>query len=145
MKTFANKTVLVTGALTGIGRATALAFARQGANVAISGCDAAKGAALVQELEAVGAAALFVTTDFRDEGDVKRLIERVTERFGALDVAVNNAGTEGMPAPIGSALESDYRLTFDANVWGLIAALKYEVPAMTQRVTRRFVKAQVSA
>jgi NAD(P)-dependent dehydrogenase (short-subunit alcohol dehydrogenase family) len=133
MKTFANKTVLVTGALTGIGRATALAFARQGANVAISGRDAAKGAALVQELEAVGAAALFVTTDVRDEGDVKRLIEHVTERFGALDVAVNNAGTEGMPAPIGSALESDYRLTFDTNVWGLIAALKYEVPAMTQR------------
>jgi NAD(P)-dependent dehydrogenase (short-subunit alcohol dehydrogenase family) len=89
--------VLITGALTGIGRATALAFAREGARVIVSGRRDDAGRALVSELCALGTEAEFVRTDVRHEEDVRILIDRAVERFGRLDVAVNNAGTEGQP------------------------------------------------
>src|ERR1700692_737561 len=89
--------VLITGALTGIGRATALAFAREGARVVVSGRRDDAGQKLVTELRALGAEAEFVRTDVRHEEDVRTLIDRAVERFGRLDVAVNNAGTGGQP------------------------------------------------
>src|SRR5258706_9302301 len=94
-----NPVVLITGALTGIGRATALAFARDGANVVVSGRRDEAGQALVGELRALGAEAEFVKADVRHESDVQNLVDRTVARFGRLDVAVNNAGTEGKPGP----------------------------------------------
>src|ERR1700735_4759161 len=92
--------VLITGALTGIGRATALAFAREGARVIVSGRHDDAGLALADELRALGAEAEFVRADVRHEDDVRHLVEQAVARFGRLDVAVNNAGTEGTPGPL---------------------------------------------
>src|SRR6185295_17619132 len=92
--------VLITGALTGIGRATALAFANEGARIVVSGRRDEAGQALVKELRARGAEAEFVNADVRKEEDVRSLVDRTMKRFGRLDVAVNNAGTEGQPGPL---------------------------------------------
>src|ERR1700726_77038 len=95
-----NPVVLVTGALTGIGRATALAFAHEGARVVISGRRDDAGRALVTELRALGAEAEFVRADVRHEDDVRNLVDQTVARFGRLDIAVNNAGTEGEPGAL---------------------------------------------
>ena len=92
--------VLITGALTGIGRATALAFAQKGARIVVSGRRDEAGRALAAELRALGAEAEFVLADVRHEDDVRRLVDETVARFGRLDAAINNAGTEGHPGPI---------------------------------------------
>ena len=92
--------VLITGALTGIGRATAFAFARSGAHIVISGRRAAEGKALEAELEELGAQALFIQADVRHDAEVRELVDQTVARFGRLDAAVNNAGTEGQPGLI---------------------------------------------
>ena len=96
----ADQVVLITGALAGIGRATAMAFAREGASVVVSGRKDDAGIALVEELTALGAQAEFVKADVRREDDIEALVHRTVERFGRLDVAVNNAGTEGVTGPL---------------------------------------------
>src|SRR5712672_2396396 len=92
--------VLITGALTGIGRATALAFAKDGASVVLSGRHQDAGQALAAELRNLGAEAEFVQADVRHEDDVRNLVDRTVKRFGRLDVAVHNAGTEGKHGPV---------------------------------------------
>ena len=92
--------VLITGALTGIGRAAAEIFAREGAHVVVSGRKDKEGQELVAELEAIGADAIFVRTDVRKDEDVRDLVDQTVKRFGRLDIAVNNAGTEGVPGPV---------------------------------------------
>ena len=92
--------VLITGAVTGIGRATALAFAREGASVVVSGRRDEAGQALAAELRALGVRAEYLRADVRHESEVRSLVEHVVEHFGRLDVAVNNAGTEGQLGPI---------------------------------------------
>src|ERR1700721_931395 len=91
--------VLITGALTGIGRATALAFAQEGGRIVVSGRRDEAGDALIQELRSLGVEAEFIRADVRHEDDVRDLIDKTVARFGRLDVAVNNAGTEGKPGP----------------------------------------------
>jgi len=92
--------VLITGALTGIGRAAAQAFARHGSSVVVSGRNEEAGHALAAELRALGAESEFIRADVRREDDVRELVDRTVERFGRLDAAVNNAGTEGHPGPV---------------------------------------------
>ena len=87
--------VLITGALTGIGRAAALAFAREGARLVVSGRRDKEGQELAAELQELGAEAIFVHTDVRNENEVRDLVDQAVVRFGQLDVAVNCAGTEG--------------------------------------------------
>jgi len=123
--------VLVTGALTGIGRATALAFARGGARVVVSGRRDDAGRALAGEIQALGAGAEFVRTDVREDTEVRNLIDRAVARFGRLDVAVNNAGTEGQPGPLTEQSRESYAATFDTNVLGTILSLKHELRVMT--------------
>src|SRR6204780_3894868 len=118
--------VLITGGLTGIGRATALVFAQEGARVVISGRRDDAGQALVTELRALGAEAEFVHADVRHEDDVRNLVDQTVERFGRLDVAVNNAGTEGEPGPITEQSAESYTATFDTNVLGVLLCLKHE-------------------
>jgi NAD(P)-dependent dehydrogenase (short-subunit alcohol dehydrogenase family) len=125
-----NPVVLITGALTGIGRATALAFARDGARVVVSGRREDAGQALASELQAVGAEAEFIRADVRHEDDVRGLIERTMARFGRLDVAVNNAGTEGTPGPVVEQNAESYAATFDTNVLGTLLGLKHELRVM---------------
>jgi NAD(P)-dependent dehydrogenase (short-subunit alcohol dehydrogenase family) len=122
--------VLITGALTGIGRATALAFAREGATVVVSGRREAEGKALESELHSLGAEAAFVLADVRHEDDVRSLVEQTAERFGRLDVAVNNAGTEGRPGPLTEQTSDSYAAMFDTNVLGTFLSLKHELRTM---------------
>jgi NAD(P)-dependent dehydrogenase (short-subunit alcohol dehydrogenase family) len=122
--------VLITGALTGIGRASALAFAREGANVVVSGRRDDAGAALVTELRALGAEAEFMRADVRHEDDVRKLVDQTVARFGRLDVAVNNAGTEGKPGPVTDQTAESYASTFDTNVLGVLLSMKHELRVM---------------
>jgi NAD(P)-dependent dehydrogenase (short-subunit alcohol dehydrogenase family) len=121
---------LITGALTGIGRAAAVAFARDGARVVVSGRHDAAGAALAAELATLGAEAAFVRADVRREDDVHALIDVAVARFGRLDVAVNNAGTEGTGGPITAQTPESYAATFDTNVLGMLLCLKHELRVM---------------
>jgi len=122
--------VLITGALAGIGRATALAFARQGARLVVSGRNADAGATLVHELGTLGAQAEFIRADVRHEADVQALVDGAVARFGRLDVAVNNAGTEGQPGPLVDQTADSYAATFDTNVLGTVLSLKHELRVM---------------
>src|SRR5271156_3527411 len=122
--------VLITGALTGIGRATALAFAQEGARVVVSGRRDDAGQALATELRDTGAEAEFVRADVRREDDVRNLVDKTIARFGRLDVAVNNAGTEGQPGPLTEQSAETYAATFDTNVLGTILSLKHEMRVM---------------
>jgi len=122
--------VLITGALTGIGRATALAFAREGARLIVSGRREAEGQALAKELRGLGAEAEYVTADVRKEEDARNLVNKTVARFGRLDVAVNNAGTEGQPGPLTEQTEETYAATFDTNVLGVMLSLKHELRVM---------------
>ena len=125
--------VLITGALTGIGRATALAFARQGASVVVSGRHDDAGGALANELRSLGGEAEFVRADVRREEDVSALIDQTVKRFGRLDVAVNNAGTEGKPGPVTEQTPGSYAATFDTNVLGVVLSMKHELRVMQRQ------------
>ena len=125
--------VLITGALTGIGRATALAFAKEGADLVVSGRRDDAGQALVTELRALGAAPEFIRADVRHESDVQNLVDKTVARFGRLDVAVNNAGTEGTPGPVTAQTAESYAAVFDTNVLGVLLSLKHELRVMQAR------------
>ena len=125
-----SKVVLITGALTGIGRATALAFAREGAGVVVSGRRDDAGQALAVELRSLGAEAEYVRADVRNDDDVRVLVEKTVARFGRLDVAVNNAGSEGKPGPVIEQTTQTFAMTFDTNVLGTLLSMKYELRVM---------------
>jgi NAD(P)-dependent dehydrogenase (short-subunit alcohol dehydrogenase family) len=125
-----NQVILITGALTGIGRATALAFAQAGARLVVSGRRADAGEALAAELRDLGAEAEFVRADVRHEDDVRDLVDRTVARFGRLDAAVNNAGTEGKPGPVTEQTAETYAATFDTNVLGTVLSMKHEMRVM---------------
>jgi NAD(P)-dependent dehydrogenase (short-subunit alcohol dehydrogenase family) len=122
--------VLITGALTGIGRATAVTFAREGARVVVAGRREQEGKKLEEELRELGAEAEFVKTDVRLDDDVRALVDKTVARFGRLDVAVNNAGTEGTPGPVTEQTAESYAATFDTNVLGVLLSMKHELRAM---------------
>lgn len=128
-----NPVVLITGALTGIGRAAAVAFAKQGANVVVAGRRDEAGKALVEELRGLGSWAEFVNADVRDEDDVRAMVDETVTRFGRLDVAVNNAGTEGRPSPITDQSAETYNATFDTNVLGVLLSMKHQVRVMKEQ------------
>jgi NAD(P)-dependent dehydrogenase (short-subunit alcohol dehydrogenase family) len=125
-----NPVVLITGGLSGIGRAAALAFAKKGANVVVAGRRDEAGNALVKELRSLGSEAEFINTDVRKDDDVRALVDKTVARFGRLDVAVNNAGTEGQVGPITDQTAESYAATFDTNVLGVILSMKHEVRVM---------------
>lgn len=119
--------VLVTGALTGIGRATAEAFAREGAKVVISGRNAEAGEAAATDLRNLGAEAHFIRADVRHEEDLRALVDGTVARFGRLDIAVNNAGTEGQFGPVTDQTPESYAAMFDTNVLGVLLSMKHEL------------------
>ena len=122
--------VLITGALTGIGRAAALAFAAEGSHIVVSGRREEAGQALAAELRGLGAEAEFVRADVRHEDDVLALVDRTVELFGRLDAAVNTAGTEGQLGPVIEQSADSYAATFDTNVLGTLLSMKHELRVM---------------
>ncbi|HXZ06590.1 MAG TPA: glucose 1-dehydrogenase [Paraburkholderia sp.] len=131
--------VLVTGALSGIGRAAALAFARDHARVIVSGRRADEGRKLAAELAALGAQAEFIEADVRFEDDVRQLVDQTVARFGRLDIAVNAAGTEGESAPVVEQTPERYAAVFDTNVLGTLLAMKHELRVMATQGTGSIV------
>jgi len=125
-----TQVVLITGALTGIGRATAVAFAKKGASVVVSGRRDEAGKALVAELRSFGSEAEFINADVRKEDEVRALVDKTLARFGRLDVAVNNAATEGAVGPITDQTAETFNQTFETNVLGVVLSMKHEVRAM---------------
>jgi NAD(P)-dependent dehydrogenase (short-subunit alcohol dehydrogenase family) len=125
--------ILITGALTGIGRAAAIAFARKGATVVVTGRRDEAGKALAEELRALGAEAEFINADVRNDDDVRTLVDETVARFGRLDVAVNNAGTEGQVGPITDQTAETYAATFDTNVLGVLLSMKHQVRVMRRQ------------
>jgi NAD(P)-dependent dehydrogenase (short-subunit alcohol dehydrogenase family) len=130
MSQFVGKVVLVTGGNAGIGRAAALEFANQGAQVVVSGRREKEGRDVIDELEALGGEAIFVKTDVSKEREVKAMIERTLATFGRLDCAFNNAGIVQAPTPLPDQTEETYDQIMDINVKGVWLSLKHEIPAM---------------
>jgi NAD(P)-dependent dehydrogenase (short-subunit alcohol dehydrogenase family) len=125
-----SQVVLITGALTGIGRATSIAFAKEGASIVISGRHDDEGEKLAAELRSLGAKAEFVRADVRRESDVQKLVDKTISRFGRLDVAVNNAATEGPRGIVTEQTAESYATTFDTNVLGVLLSMKHELRVM---------------
>ncbi|MDX6504303.1 MAG: hypothetical protein QOE29_1428, partial [Gaiellaceae bacterium] len=122
--------VLITGALTGIGRAAAVAFARKRAKVVVAGRRDEAGEALAEELRTSGSEAEFIHADVRKEDDVRAMVDKTVARFGRLDVAVNNAASEGQVGPITDQTADTYAATFETNVLGVLLSMKHEVRVM---------------
>lgn len=128
---FTGKVVLVTGARSGIGKATAIAFAKRGAKVVVAGrrpCDETQAA-----IAAIGGESTFVAVDVADEAQVKNLIEKTVETYGGLDVAVNNAGTLPPTIDLVDQTIDDYNLVFDVDARGVFLCMKYEIPQMLEK------------
>jgi NAD(P)-dependent dehydrogenase (short-subunit alcohol dehydrogenase family) len=124
-----GKVALVTGGTSGIGKATAIEFARAGAKVVLTGRREKEGTQVVAEIKKLGADAEFVRTDVAKDADVKAMVDFTVEKFGRLDLAFNNAGVE-WKGPLDQATEAEYRRVFDTNVWGVLNSMRHEIPAM---------------
>jgi len=128
MKEFEGKVALVTGGGSGIGRATALAFARDGARVVICNRNVQRGEETVSMIRAAGGTASFRRTDILVAADIEALVKHAVSEYGGLDLAFNNAGIEGEPRPLAEQTEANYDAVMDINVKGVWLSMKYEIP-----------------
>ena len=130
MNEFQDKVAIVTGATSGIGRAAAIAYAREGAKVVVAGRRATEGEETVRLLQAQGGEGIFVKTDVSKAVQMKELVERTLQKFGRLDIAFNNAGIEQVPLPFLEQDEETFDQVVDINAKGVWLCMKYEIPAM---------------
>jgi len=130
MNEFQDKVAIVTGATSGIGRAAAIAYAREGAKVVVAGRRATEGEETVRLLQAQGGEGIFVKTDVSKAVQMKELVERTLQTFGRLDIAFNNAGIEQVPLPFLEQDEETFDQVVDINAKGVWLCMKYEIPAM---------------
>jgi NAD(P)-dependent dehydrogenase (short-subunit alcohol dehydrogenase family) len=129
-KPFTGKVAVITGGTSGIGRATAIAFAEQGANVVIAGRREAEGAESVTLIQKAGGQGLFVQTDVKEESELESLVAKTLERFGRLDFAFNNAGVGGEGRATMTASRDIYDRVMDVNVRGVFFSMKHQIPAI---------------
>jgi NAD(P)-dependent dehydrogenase (short-subunit alcohol dehydrogenase family) len=132
-KLLANKVAIITGGTSGIGRDTAVLFAKEGAKVVIAGRREAEGKATIALVQAAGGEGIFVKTDVAKAADVEALVKQTVSKFGRLDVAFNNAGIEGVWVPIVEQTEADWDSTLDINLKGTWLCLKYEIAQMLKQ------------
>ncbi len=130
MGQFENKVVIITGAASGIGRATAIAFALEGAKVVVSDMKEEEGIKTVKLIEEKKGSATFIKCDVSSDDEVKNLIAKTVEKFGGLDFAFNNAGIEGVVSPTTDCSFENWNRTIDINLKGVWLCMKYQIPAM---------------
>jgi NAD(P)-dependent dehydrogenase (short-subunit alcohol dehydrogenase family) len=130
MKLLENKVAIITGAGSGIGKATALVFAEQGAKLVISDINVENGNEALKEIKASGGEAIFFKADSSNPADNEALVETTLQEYGKLDVAVNNAGIGGPLAPTGEYPLDGWKKTIDINLSGVFYGLRYQIPAM---------------
>jgi len=128
-----NKVAIVTGASSGIGRAAALLFAREGAAVVANARGEAELLKLVSEIEAAGGHAVAVAGDVADEETHRRLLDAALGRFGGLDIALNNAGTVGPYKPLGEVTRQEWQDTMTTNLTSAFLGARSQIPAMVER------------
>ncbi|KAB1196323.1 MULTISPECIES: SDR family oxidoreductase [Haloferax] len=133
MKGIQGKTALVTGGASGIGRATALRFGEEGANVVVSDVQVDAGNQVVSEIENDGGEAVFIQADVSKESDVARLVDETVNTYGGLDFAHNNAGIEGEVGSIAEMDLEDFQRVIDINLTGVFLSMKYEIPRLLDR------------
>jgi len=133
MKEFDGKVALVTGGGSGIGRATALAFAREGARVVIGNRNVQRGEETVSMIRDAGGTASFRRTDVLVAAEIEALVDHAITKYGGLDLAFNNAGTEGDVRPLVEQTEANYDAVMDINVKGVWLSMKYEIPRILER------------
>lgn len=133
MNALQNKVAIVTGASSGIGHATAVLFAREGAKLVLTARRQIELDTLVAEIQRAGGQAVAVAGDVRDEQVAKRVVETALERFGGLDVAFNNAGTIGELRPVPDITSTNWHDAFETNLTGAFMGAKYQIPAMMDR------------
>jgi NAD(P)-dependent dehydrogenase (short-subunit alcohol dehydrogenase family) len=133
LNAFADKVAIVTGATSGIGRAAALAFAREGAKVIVSGRREAEGIDTVRQIQSAGGEATFVGTDVTNESDVEALVNTACSVYGKLDVAFNAGIGEGSSSPVHERPTEVYDRVMNTNVRGIFLCLKYQIAAMLPR------------
>ena len=132
-KQFEGKVALVTGGSSGIGRATASAFAGEGANVVVADVLVEGGGETVRMIKEAGGEAIFVKTDVSKATEVEALIKKAVETYGRLDCAINNAGVEGTMAPTADCTEENWDCTININLKGVWLCMKYEIPQMLKQ------------
>jgi len=125
-----GKVAIVTGGNSGIGRATALLFARQGARLVIAARRSAHGEAVVNEISALGGEAVFVQTDVTQEVDCQRMVSTAVDHFGRIDIAFNNAGVLRTGVRVVNEDEANWDAVMAVNVKGIFFSMKYEIAAM---------------
>ena len=128
-----GKVAIVTGGTSGIGRETAVLFAKAGAKVVVAGRREAEGKETVELIRAAGGEGLFVKTDVAKAADVQALVQKTVKKFGRLDVGINNAGIEGNWMPIAEQSEEDWDRVIGINLKGVWLSLKYEVQQMLKQ------------
>jgi NAD(P)-dependent dehydrogenase (short-subunit alcohol dehydrogenase family) len=131
-KRFTGKVALITGGTSGIGRATAIAFAEQGADVVIAGRREADGAESLTLVQKAGGQGLFVRVDVNDESEIEAMVAKTLERFGRLDFAFNNAGVGGLGRATMTATGDIYDQIMNINVRGVFFSMKHQIPAILQ-------------
>ena len=126
-----KRTIVITGATSGIGKETALAFAKLGDNIVVSGRREKDGLEVINEIKSLGTNAIFVKTDITQENEVKALIEQAVAHFGKIDVMVNNSGIAGREnVPLHQHSTENFRELIEVNVMGLFWGMKYAIDAM---------------
>jgi NAD(P)-dependent dehydrogenase (short-subunit alcohol dehydrogenase family) len=130
---FEGKVAIVTGGAGGIGRATAVAFARKGARVVVADVDTPGGQETVEMIETEGGQALFVETDVSDSDDVQKMVQQTIDAYGRLDIAFNNAGIEGEQAPTAEGSEDNWDRVIDINLKGVWLCMREEIPHMFEQ------------
>ena len=130
-KELEGKVGLVTGGTSGIGRETAVLFAKAGARVVVSGRREPHGEETIELVRAAGGDGLFVKADVSKASEVEALVQRAVEKFGRLDIAFNNAGIEGVWVPIVRQSEEDWDRTIDINLKGVWLSLKFEIQQLS--------------
>lgn len=133
MSALANKVAIVTGASSGIGRATALLFAQEGAQLVVTARRQSELDMLVGEIEAIGGKAVAIAGDIKDERLAQALVQTASHRFGGLDIAFNNAGITGQMKPVSDMSLDEWQAVLDVNLTAAFLGAKYQVPAMLER------------